>query len=253
MPLNLPEKSYKDDDDTVLKRRLLGAAVLIALAVIILPLVLDGSGSESRFRRVEQLRQEPPRVVDAGVQVTIPDKDKIPKPKKPPAVAVNTQAVTQPEPEAVAEAAILKPKTDSEEAVANTPEQPGVAATTTETLVVDNPVADNPVADKPVVDKLKETTPAVVKVEAKPVSDKVIDSVAWVIQAGSYADETNALTLRDRLRVAGFPAFSSAAQSSGTNVYRVKVGPINNRLEAQTVQKQVESLIEQSTLIKKYP
>ncbi|PIE36704.1 MAG: hypothetical protein CSA54_03615 [Gammaproteobacteria bacterium] len=36
--------------------------MLIALAVIVLPLLLDGRGSESKFRRVEQLREEPPRV-----------------------------------------------------------------------------------------------------------------------------------------------------------------------------------------------
>jgi len=48
-----------------LRSRLWGATVLIAVLVIVLPLVLDGSGSESRFRRVETLREEPPRVLGA--------------------------------------------------------------------------------------------------------------------------------------------------------------------------------------------
>lgn len=47
-----------------LRQRLWGAAVLIAALVIVLPLLLDGAGSESRFRRVERLREEPPRVLD---------------------------------------------------------------------------------------------------------------------------------------------------------------------------------------------
>ncbi|MEE9319358.1 MAG: SPOR domain-containing protein [Granulosicoccus sp.] len=47
-----------------LRQRFWGATVLIAIAVIVLPFVLDGSGSESQFRRVESLREEPPRVID---------------------------------------------------------------------------------------------------------------------------------------------------------------------------------------------
>ena len=48
-----------------LRQRLWGAAVFIALLVIFLPLLLDGSGSESQYRRVERLREEPPRVINA--------------------------------------------------------------------------------------------------------------------------------------------------------------------------------------------
>lgn len=47
-----------------LRQRFWGATVLIAIAVIVLPFVLDGSGSESQFRRVESLREEPPRVIN---------------------------------------------------------------------------------------------------------------------------------------------------------------------------------------------
>ena len=54
-----------------LRQRLWGAAVLIALAVIFLPLLLDGSGSESQYRRVERLREEPPRVITADGQVQV--------------------------------------------------------------------------------------------------------------------------------------------------------------------------------------
>ena len=56
-----------------LRQRLWGATILIAIAVIVLPLLLDGSGSESQFRRVESLRQEPTRVINAdGTRQTVP-------------------------------------------------------------------------------------------------------------------------------------------------------------------------------------
>ena len=56
--------SFDDDNDSNFRQRIWGAAVFIAIMVIVLPLLLDGAGSESQFRRVEKLRQEPPNIVD---------------------------------------------------------------------------------------------------------------------------------------------------------------------------------------------
>lgn len=63
--------SFDDDNnDGNLRQRLWGGAVFVAILVIVLPLLLDGAGSESQFRRVEKLRQEPPRIVDSqGISV----------------------------------------------------------------------------------------------------------------------------------------------------------------------------------------
>ncbi len=41
------------------RQRFWGALVLIAVAVIALPLLLDGAGTQSQFRRVESLQEEP--------------------------------------------------------------------------------------------------------------------------------------------------------------------------------------------------
>ncbi|MFK7995951.1 MAG: SPOR domain-containing protein [Granulosicoccus sp.] len=57
--------SFEEDNSSQLRQRLWGAAVLIAIAVIVLPLLLDGAGSESQFRRVERLREEPPAIVNS--------------------------------------------------------------------------------------------------------------------------------------------------------------------------------------------
>ncbi len=56
--------SSKDDTESNFRQRLWGGAVIVAIMVIVLPFLLDGAGSESQFRRVEKLRQEPPNVVD---------------------------------------------------------------------------------------------------------------------------------------------------------------------------------------------
>lgn len=56
--------SFDHDGQARFRQRLWGAAVIIAVLVIGLPLLLDGAGSESQFRRVQELRREPPVIID---------------------------------------------------------------------------------------------------------------------------------------------------------------------------------------------
>lgn len=75
--------SFDDDNDSNFRQRIWGAAVFIAIMVIVLPLLLDGGGSESQFRRVEKLRQEPPNIVDRDGNLTtqtIPERQIAPLP-----------------------------------------------------------------------------------------------------------------------------------------------------------------------------
>lgn len=62
--------SFDNNNESNFRLRIWGAAVFIAIMVIVLPLLLDGSGSESQFRRVEKLRQEPPNIVDRDGNLT---------------------------------------------------------------------------------------------------------------------------------------------------------------------------------------
>ena len=175
-----------------LRQRLWGAAVLIALAVIFLPLLLDGAGSESQYRRVESLREEPPRIIRKDGQ---------------------REAV------AVIEAVPKKPK----------------------------------VYVEPVVNKT--TTPAAVppKGLVTPISEQVNTSTlsAWVVQAGSFGDEQNALAVRDRLRRAGHPSFITAADDR--TLFRVRVGPMTNQAQAASTRDDVMQLLGREALVTPYP
>lgn len=51
-------KEYKDEQ---LLARLIGAGVLLAIAVIVLPFVLDGAGSQREYEYAETLPVQPPR------------------------------------------------------------------------------------------------------------------------------------------------------------------------------------------------
>ncbi|MCR9258288.1 MAG: SPOR domain-containing protein [Pseudomonadaceae bacterium] len=65
----------------------------------------------------------------------------------------------------------------------------------------------------------------------------------WAIQAASFASKDNALAFQQRLRDAGYEAFTSTLRSarSGEELVRVAVGPLLNADEAKSIQTQIEN------------
>lgn len=189
-----------DDEQQSLKlrQRLWGAAVLIAIAVIVLPLILDGAGSESQFRRVERLREEPPRVIDEdgnSERVTIPD--------------MRVSDITE-----------------------RTPGKLDIR------IGEDDP-PDYMKDEETIRDTLRQRKPS------EPLS-------AWVVQAGSYREEVNAVAVRDRLRRAGYPSFVTESDSGGV-VFRVQVGPMIDQGRAEYTRDKVEKLLGRGAIVMSYP
>ncbi len=223
---------------TRLKQRLWGAAVLIALAVIFLPLLLDGAGSESEYRRVERLREEPPRLTGDGTL----DTNKLSGRLKE-----NTK--------------LLNNATSSESVSSN-------AAATSELSVGanDNPVIES--ADRR-LDRSSVATPTAIA-KINPTQDPVpaanvavpapkstgganTDPLnAWVVQAGSFRERENALAVRDRLRRAGFPSFVTETKV-GALTYRVQVGPMINLQQAERSRDKVIALLKRDAIVVSYP
>ncbi len=58
----------------------------------------------------------------------------------------------------------------------------------------------------------------------------------WAVQVGSFSKHKNAASLRKELRRAGFPAFEERVVSGGQQIFRVKVGPAENRERAEALQ-----------------
>lgn len=220
-------------DENSLKRKLLGAAVLLALSVIFLPLLLDGSGSESRFRRVENVRQEPPRVIGVDGVVEVPrqlDKDTPP-------------AVEAPEP-----VIVVKKDDIIEAAPAPAAEVVAKVATPTVRQSVQAPEPDPiPVAAAREALNAKPQTPAI---ESLP------NSAAWIIQAASFVDEYKALDLRDKMRSRGYPAFIStvAVTIAGADSvrFRVKVGPLTDRTVIDQRRREIARITGAEPLVKAY-
>jgi DedD protein len=56
---------------------------------------------------------------------------------------------------------------------------------------------------------------------------------AWAVQVGSFGTEANALSLRERLRRKGYPAYVEITKNDGSTLYRVRIGPTVEREEAE--------------------
>lgn len=205
-----------------LRQRLWGATIIIALAVIFLPLLLDGSGSESQFRRVERLREEPPRVINIdGTRETV---------VVPIIERTNQESWWQ----RTKKRFLEKPPEDNRTA----PRTEDAA----EVLLEPEPVPDFTAAEA-----FADPTPEA----AIDPSTQNTDIRAWVVQAGGFGEEANALAVRDRLRRAGYPSFVTLS-NDGT-VSRVRVGPMIDKDQASIVQKNIMELLGRDALVMPYP
>ncbi|MCG5500407.1 SPOR domain-containing protein [Ectothiorhodospira lacustris] len=177
--------------ETPLKQRLVGAAVLVALAVIFLPMLLDGAGREARLSLSEPVPPEPlfERPVPAPIQERRPATMAPPSP-------VDSPVPSTPPPQ-------VRPQARSVPEASPPPPPPAESRSPTP---VRSPDPNTPVAG------------------------------GWVVQVGSFGQETNARGEADRLRQAGFPAFVERTSADGRVFYRVKVGPELERHAAQSLQ-----------------
>lgn len=62
---------------------------------------------------------------------------------------------------------------------------------------------------------------------------------SFAVQVGSFGSEDNAAGLRDRLQNKGYRAFVDSVEGDERTFYRVRVGPVIERGEAEALQAQL--------------
>ncbi|MCU1753039.1 SPOR domain-containing protein [Pseudomonas sp. 6D_7.1_Bac1] len=188
--------------DNAYKQRMVGALVLVALAVIFLPML---------FSREDEQRQV---VVQAPAA-----------PQAPAMPQVQVEPVVVPEPQALPQEPV---PTDEEIAQEQAPSKP---------VAPSAPVAPAPVVAKPVTPPAPKPAPApaqpVTAAPSKPdTSQSRVDanglSVSWSVQLASLSSRESAESLQKNLRSQGYNAYIRSAD--GKN--RVFVGPLIERAEA---------------------
>ncbi len=191
------------------KQRLVGAVVLVSLAVIFIPMLLDGGNNSSMPRYGSNIPQQPDFDFEP---LEIPLQPITPIPAERPRV-IDKAEPAEPPKTATSKPAQSEPATQTK------------------------PVASQPDS---------------VAVEA-PKAAASGDSVAWVVQVGSFSQSDNALALRDKLRKNGFTAFVEKYRDTGKTSYRVRVGPELKRATAEKHLQQLQSKLKLSGIIMGHP
>jgi DedD protein len=109
--------------------------------------------------------------------------------------------------------------------------------------------------DKPAVSKPTTVASATKPNAAAPSSgDAAVEGAgAWVVQVGSFAQGSNAVALRDKLRAAGFSAFAETSLG-GKKMTRVYVGPELSRGRANALASRLQrSSLGLSGIVVSYP
>ena len=200
-----------------LKERLVGAAVLVVIAVIFIPMLLTGPVDSGSITKTNI----PDRPLDKFEPKLVPISESL-----KPLPTDNSGAV---------ENSVVTETTNSEQviavdtAVAEGMDEPG--AETTPDSVTTKPVQDSTALAK----------------------DKQVGLSAWVVQLGSFSSKVNADKLNLTLRKAGFPAFVEPITKNKETAYRVRVGPELLRSDADTLLKNIKAKMKLDGIVLSYP
>lgn len=249
----------------MLKQRLIGAAVLIALGVIFIPMLLTGDGnflsgdSESNVPPKPMYELEAPRVLpldkrtqssepvgEPASKATDASADKAIKPED----AVKSDATTESASSETAKTAEQSDKTQAAtESVAvrkQGTEKPAVAKTEAKQVEETSQSADKTAKTSTANEKVTTAKPAesTASTAEKPATESTAKKPivsGFVVQLGSFSVKKNALNLRDSLRKKGHASFVEEYRHNGKVSYRVRVGPEQTRELANALKQKLKA------------
>lgn len=205
--------------DLSLKQRLLGAAVLIALAVIFVPMFMSGSAPQ-RSAEMETSSLAIPPAPDREFQTRV-----LP-------VA----------PAADAPAAAAAPADDGRVATVDTATAPKPAESPQPAAPAPAPVPAAPVAKTTPAPAAAPTPAAAAEPESsKPAPGQAADG-KYFVHLGVYTATKNADELVAGLKKGGYPAFAESSSYQGKPASRVRVGPFADRAAAEAARVRIKQI-----------
>ena len=216
--------------ERIVKERLVGAAVLMAAAIILIPEMLSGPDRGSRAEPAAQSRNDGP------IKTYTIDLSHSPGTQPAPAVVDNRA----PPPEETSAAAQPSAQPATPQPAAADQAKPEVSQQTAATTAAPESVHTDPA--KPVVEP-PTPLPATARTAARPLASDAgaPTSGRWAVQIASYAKEATAERIAKQLRDRGLSAFVMPVKSGGTTLYRVRIGPMKDRASAEAALRDVKS------------
>lgn len=224
------------------KERLVGAAVLIMLAVIFIPMVLDDSVQPDSGITGTNIPARPEGEFESRVIPLTPANNA----GRGPGSEIGAAQGPAGEPAAEPGAVMEKPPGESAPSAVSappvaTPVSPGIATASPAGAPVSPVTAPENAHAKDVPATAQQEQPQKAGV------------TAWVVQLGSFASAENAETLNKKLRQSGYAAFVEPLQQGGAKVYRVRVGPELRRSGAQSVRDRLQANMGLDGIVVPYP
>lgn len=212
--------------DDGLKRRLIGATVLVSLVVIFVPMLLENAGQQGEAPQISNIPPLPDRPFTPS---ELPPEEGQPLSEPPTIVRLKPVEPAPPPVKPRYRVEAVPPKeTGRRPATRPVPRKAPEATTRTRPPPHKAPPRAKPPANS------KKQTPAPSREKPAPRKKAPARAVsAWVIQAGSFSSRANADKLVRQLRAKSFSAFVAQATVRGKLVFRVRIGPETSRREAE--------------------
>lgn len=215
--------------DSGLKQRLVGAVVLVALAVIFLPMLLDGSGARERLDE----------------EIAIPEQPKAPESR-----------LERDRSEAQGGGTL---DGDAASATLATDDFGGGAADTggdDDESAAPGSGRETPAQTSADAAAEAEASSGDGGTAAPDTTDNGAENAApsqgWIVQVGSFRRETNAIVLRDRLRGDDFDASVEQVETDGVTLWRVRLGPVAERADGEALERRIEDHRGSDALLMEY-
>ncbi|MBS7456534.1 SPOR domain-containing protein [Coralloluteibacterium stylophorae] len=224
--------------DSALKQRLIGAAVLVALAVIFVPMLLEGPTPEDEAQDVPLTLPDAPQqgyeTRELPLAPITPAGDAAAEPGAAPGTATDDGRLATVE--AGGEPA---PRMDGASAALPAPQPVAPAADA-------DADAGAQAANEPDPEPTPATAPAAQPPAAPAPAAAATPTAApdgrYAVNAGVYGNAGNARTLVAAFRQAGLPAYAEDTQWQGRAAQRVRIGPYASRAEAESVRLKVRGV-----------
>ncbi len=190
-------KEYKDEQ---LLARLIGAAVLLAIAVIVLPFVLNGAGSQREYEYADTFPVQPERPI-----------------------AERSFSSRQPLPEA--------PTLE---------DLPEITLAAPPAALAAAPVTESDQGGVPALSEVSQSVPVATAANpATTVASREV-AVGFNIQVASFIKGDNALKLLNRLQRDNLPAYINRIDGKKRAIFRVFAGPISSQIDALALKNRID-------------
>lgn len=211
--------------------------MIVAAAVIFLPMLLDGPAGERGTTRALEIPPRPDASFESRLLPVNPEDGSS-------EIEVDEPPVVRHPPPSEADLRGLE--TDVDEMTGNS------SAGDTQLAQPSEPVSTPPPTEQPVT-----ATPAVVtetdQSDSTPTRVPDPQLSGWVVQVGWFSGQENAQNLRDRLRGAGFTAFMEQDVIGGKRGYRVRVGPELERADANALRERLKESLGVEGIVMAHP